>query len=221
MEDLQLYNPELKRWCTPPATEAEPYVLRIPKPAAATFAENFAKYSPGERLNFVFHKVKKGDTLSGISHLYHSAPEAILRMNGLKSAKSLRVNSDLIVPTPSARALKAGKTDAVFERQVAQARKSVVAVRPEDEIPAGTQVGPAKAAPAGTVAVEKIGGKTRVTYGVGPGDSLWTISQRFDCTVGDLQSWNEVLERGAKRMKVGTSLVIWPGPKAKLEAPKP
>ncbi len=222
LEDLALYNPELKRWCTPPATEADPYVLRIPKSAAAVFAENFARYTPGERLNFVFHKVKKGDTLSGISHLYHSAPEAILRMNGLKSVKSLRVNTELIVPTPSARALKAGKTDASFERQVAQARKAVAPVRPEDEIPAGTQTTPsAKAAPSGTLSVEKVGGKTKVTYGVGAGDSPWSIAQHFDCSVADLQSWNEVLERGAKRMKIGTALVIWPGPKATLEVVKP
>jgi membrane-bound lytic murein transglycosylase D len=220
IEELQLYNPELKRWCTPPATEKAPYSIRIPKPAAALFAENFAKYTPGERLNFVFHKVKKGDTLSAIARSYNSAAEAILKMNGLRSAKSLRVSSDLIIPTPSARALKAGKTDAVFERQVAQARKSVVAVRPEDEIPAGTGSS-SKTAPQGTVAVETVGGKTRVTYGVGSGDSPWTISQRFDCTVADLQSWNPVLERGAKRMRIGTSLTIWPGAKAKLEAVKP
>ncbi|MBS1151801.1 MAG: Membrane-bound lytic murein transglycosylase precursor [Myxococcaceae bacterium] len=215
LEELALYNPELKRWCTPPATETEPYLVRIPKVSAALFAENFAKFTPGERLNFVFHKVKKGDTLSAIARTWHSAPEAILKMNGLKSAKSLRVNSELIIPTPSARALKSGKADPSFERQVAHARKTIAAVRPEDEVPAGA--GTARSVAQGTVAIEKVGAKTRVAYGVASGDTLWSISQRFDCSITDLKNWNEVLERGAKRMRVGTSLIIWPGPKARLE----
>jgi LysM repeat protein len=63
-----------------------------------------------------------------------------------------------------------------------------------------------------------VGGKTRVTYGVAAGDSLWSLSQRFDCSMSDLRNWNEVLERGAKRMRIGTSLTIWPGPKAQLAA---
>lgn len=213
-EEFEVYNPELKRWCTPPATEAEPYTIRIPKQQAALFAENFAKYTPGERLNFTFHKVKKGDTLSVIAKQYHSAPEAILKMNGLRSAKSLRVNAELIIPQPSAKALKAGKVDPSFERQVVQARKTIVAVRPEEEVPAGAGTG--KTVAQGTVAVEKVGAKTKVTYGVASGDTLWSISQRFDCTITDLKNWNEVLERGAKRMRVGTSLIIWPGAKAKL-----
>ncbi len=211
-EELALYNPELKRWSTPPATQEAPYVARIPRASAATFAENFAKLPPGERLNFAFHKVKRGDTLSVIARAYHSAPEAILKMNGLKSAKSLRVNSELIIPTPSASALKSGKPDASFERQVARARKSVAVVRPEEEVPAGANS--PKSAAQGTVAIEKVGAKTRVTYGVASGDSLWSISKRFDCSITDLKNWNEVLERGAKRMRVGTSLIIWPGVKA-------
>ncbi len=215
IEELTEYNPELKRWCTPPANEKDPYVVRIPRASAALFAENFSKYTPQERLNFVFHKVKKGDTLSGIARQHSSAPEAILKMNGLKSAKSLRVNAELIVPTPSARAVKAGKPDASFERQVAHARKSIVPVRPEEEVPAGA--GTAKTVAQGTVAVEKVSGKTRVTYGVASGDTLWSIGNRFDCSITDLKNWNEVLERGAKRMRVGTSLIIWPGAKAKLE----
>ena len=48
------------------------------------------------------------------------------------------------------------------------------------------------------------------------GDTLWRLSQGFDCTISDRQNWNEVIERGAKRMRVGTSLIIWPGVKAKL-----
>ena len=98
---------------------------------------------------------------------------------------------------------------------VAHARKTIAAVRPEDEVPAGA--GTPKSVAQGTLAIETVGAKKKVIYGVASGDTLWSISQRFDCTIVDLKNWNEVLERGAKRMRVGTSLIIWPGDKAKLE----
>ncbi len=219
LETIQTLNPELKRWCTPPASEKQPYQLRIPKGATAKFEENLKKFGSGERLNFVLYKVKKGDTLSKIALENHSAAEAILKLNGLKSARSLRVNSELIVPMPNAKLAKGGKADPVFERQVAQARKAgVKPPRPEEEIPAGAQ--PSGKVVAGTLKIEKVESKTKVTYGVGQGDTLWSISQRFDVSIADLKNWNEVLERGAKRMRIGTSLTVWPGPKADLTVPK-
>lgn len=217
LEQIQEFNPELKRWCTPPASEAEPYRLRLPKGRLEQFTETFSKFAPSERLHFKIHRVQKGDTLSKIALQYHSAQEAILRMNHLTSAKTLRLGADLVVPVPSAQALKAGKTDAALERQVARARRSGLnAARPEDEVPAGTQTAPAgKVALAGSIAVSTVDGKKKVTYGIGKGDSLWSIARRFDVHVADLKEWNPSL--GSPRgLKVGAALVVWPGPAADL-----
>lgn len=217
LDEIQELNPEIKRWCTPPATEQAPYVLRLPKGKKEQFAANFAKFAPSERLHFKIHRVQKGDTLSKIALQYASAQEAIMRMNHLKSVRSLKLGSDLIVPVPSAQALKSGKTDVALERQVARARRSgLTAVRPEDEIPAGTQSAPAgKVAVGGSIAVQTVEGKKRVTYGVARGDSLWSIARRFDVHVSDLTTWNESLGSG-RGLKVGTSLTVWPGPAADL-----
>jgi membrane-bound lytic murein transglycosylase D len=215
VEALRELNPELKRWCTPPASAAAPYVLRIPKGRRATFDEAFARAAPQERLHFKIHRVAKGDTLSKIALRYRSAQEAILRMDGLSSARALTLGLDLMVPVPSAAALAAGSSDVALERQVARARRSgLSAARPQDEIPAGTQAGSGKAMASGTVTVETVGGKTRVTYGVARGDSLWTIARRFDVRVSELKAWNESL--GGGRLRVGVGLVVWPGPKADL-----
>jgi membrane-bound lytic murein transglycosylase D len=150
-------------------------------------------------------------------------------MNHLKSAKSLRINTDLVVPVPSAQALKSGKADTALERQVARARRSgLTAVRPEEEVPAGTQTttssGGGKVALAGSIAISTEGGKKKVTYGIGRGDSLWSIARRFDVHVSELKEWNPSL--GSPRgLKVGAALTIWPGANADLStdgaAPKP
>ena len=219
LEEIQDFNPELKRWCTPPASETEPYRLRLPRGRKPQFTESFAKFAPAERLHFKIHRIQKGDTLSKIALQYHSAQEAILRMNHLTSARTLRLGSDLVVPVPSAQALKAGKADAALERQVVRARRSGLnAVRPEDEVPAGMQtaaVAAGKVAVGGSISVSTVDGKKKVTYGIGKGDSLWTIARRFDVHVADLKEWNASL--GSPRgLKVGAALTVWPGPAADL-----
>ncbi len=207
IDELKELNPELKRWCTPPSTAAKPYTLRLPKGSREKFTENFAKIAPRERLAFRIHRVKRGDTLSRIAAEYHSAPEAILRMNGLRNLRRLRVNTDLVIPVPNAATAVQGRTDTAFERQVTRARRSgFVPVRPELEIPAGAKptVSPAIA----EVKSEVIGGKTRIQYGVQSGDTLWAISQRFSCSVDNLRKWNRLSKR-SRGLQVGTVLIIW------------
>jgi membrane-bound lytic murein transglycosylase D len=85
-----------------------------------------------------------------------------------------------------------------------------VATRPEDEVPAGTAKGPVAAGP---VKTETIDGRTRVTYGVQDGDSLWLIANRFQVGVDDLKKWNN-LSRRNRTLSVGTVLYVWPSPAA-------
>jgi membrane-bound lytic murein transglycosylase D len=215
--DVQELNPELRRWCTPPATAAKPYVLKLPRGTTTLFAENLQKLSPAERLTFRVHTVKKGDTLSQIAQKYGTAPEAILQMNRLKTARVLKVRTDLVIPVPVNG--RGGSGDAglsgALAAKVAQARRGgVVVSRPEDEVPAGTPRGPVAAGP---VKTEKVNGKTRVTYGVQDGDSLWLIANRFQVSVDDLKQWNN-LPRRNRTLSVGTLLAVWP-PDAKGAAP--
>ncbi len=215
-EAIRELNPELKRFMTPPASAAQPYVLRVPAGTAAAFNENFAQVRPTDRVKYAVHKVARGDTLSGIASRYHSATEAILQVNNLAPTRALRVGTELLVPTPSPSSVKDGTAVATMERRAAVARRAGIrALRPEEEVPAGT----AAAHPGttgGTVQKQQVGGKTRVMYGVASGDSLWTISQKFDVSVGELRNWNASLPRGGRGLKVGMALLIWPGPKARF-----
>jgi membrane-bound lytic murein transglycosylase D len=204
VDEIRDLNPELKRWCTPPASAKQPYLLRLPKGTGEKFTGNIAKLGPQARLAFRVHRVKRGDTLSRIAASYRSAPEAILRLNGLRSVKLLRVNAELVVPVPSTQ----GKPDPALERQIAKARRGgFAAVRPEEEIPAGTLV--RRPVATGPLTTEVVDGKTRMTYGVQSGDTLWALSQRFNCTVDELREWNR-LPKKKKALQIGSVLVVWP-----------
>ncbi|MCP3144086.1 LysM peptidoglycan-binding domain-containing protein [Pyxidicoccus xibeiensis] len=198
---VQDLNPELKRWCTPPASEKKPYKLRLPRGAGTQFAENYKRISPTERLSFKVHKVKRGDTLSQIAERFGTASEAILQMNQLKSARTLKLGMELVIPVP------AGKSGGAIASKVAQARRSGVVVhRPEEEVPAGTPKGPVATGP---VKTEKVNGRTRVTYGVQSGDSLWVIATKFNVSVDELKKWNN-LGRRTPTLQVGSLLYVWP-----------
>lgn len=200
---VQDLNPELKRWCTPPASEKRPYTLRLPRGAKAQFAENYKRLAPAERLTFRIHQVKRGDTLSQIAEKYGTAAEAILQMNQLKTARTLKLGLELVIPVPAG---KSGSGTALASK-VAQARRSGVVVhRPEEEVPAGTPKGPVAAGP---VKREKVAGRTRVTYGVQSGDSLWVIATKFNVSVDALKKWNNLRGR-APTLQVGSLMYVWP-----------
>jgi membrane-bound lytic murein transglycosylase D len=110
----------------------------------------------------------------------------------------------------------------VLATQVARARREgYFAARSQEEIPAGALQRPrGKPGKSGTVKVETVAGKRRVTYGVASGDSLWTIAQRFAVTAEEIRGWNG-LPRGRGGLKVGQQLVIWPGATAPPSAAPP
>ncbi|MGO9829463.1 MAG: LysM peptidoglycan-binding domain-containing protein [Myxococcaceae bacterium] len=223
VEDIRALNPELRRWCTPPSTKEQPYLLRVPSGTRETFLANIGKVSPRERLTFRIHRVARGDTLSRIAASYHSAPEAIALFNHLKNARALRINTELAIPVPAMRAAAAKEgappasastsepANEALERQVARARaRGVTVPSPEEEVPAGTQT--RKSLASGVVRSDTVDGKTRVTYGVQSGDSLWTIATHFGVSVEDLKRWNHFgsLGRRSRGLQIGTLVEVWP-----------
>jgi len=95
-DDIKELNPQLLKWFTPP-TGSE-YEIKVPKEKVEVFQVNFATITPQERLNFLTHKVKKGETLSLIARKYNTSVESILYLNKLKSTRNVRAGTEIIVP---------------------------------------------------------------------------------------------------------------------------
>jgi len=89
-------NPELRRACTPP----RPYRIKIPRANAEKFAAEWPSLQGKVRMTFAGHTVRRGDTLSSIAVRYGVPVQGIMEMNGLKSARKLRVGQELLVPRP-------------------------------------------------------------------------------------------------------------------------
>ena len=95
-EEIKELNPELLRWFTPP--NVDQYEIKIPAEKIGNFHANFATIPPQERLNFLVHKIRKGETLSLIAKRYNTSTESILYLNKLRSARYIKAGAEIIVP---------------------------------------------------------------------------------------------------------------------------
>jgi len=90
-------NPALRRNSTPP----RPYALRVPAGKGRVL---LAKLDRIPRWNppvpaYVIHRVRRGETLSGIARKYGTSVRAIVSLNHLKSSRYIKAGWKLKVPT--------------------------------------------------------------------------------------------------------------------------
>ncbi|MFT5504450.1 MAG: membrane-bound lytic murein transglycosylase D, partial [Gammaproteobacteria bacterium] len=93
----QLYqlNPAFNRWATPPKG---PHRLLLPRGQVVKFKQAIAQIPANERINWVRHKIKTGETLSHISQKYQTTTQLIKSVNKIKGTQ-IRAGKYLMVPT--------------------------------------------------------------------------------------------------------------------------
>jgi membrane-bound lytic murein transglycosylase D len=93
----QLYqlNPAFNRWATAPNG---PHRLLLPRGSAEQFKVEVAKVPPSERINWVRHKIRNGETLSHISNKYQTSVSLIKQVNNIRGS-NIRAGKYLMVPT--------------------------------------------------------------------------------------------------------------------------
>lgn len=98
---LRQLNPSLKHRTTPP----RPYAVRVPKGKREVMLAKLSQmpnYRPPVRPTYkrgkATHRVRKGETLSTIARRYGTSVKSIMRANGLKSSRYIKVGWKLKVP---------------------------------------------------------------------------------------------------------------------------
>jgi membrane-bound lytic murein transglycosylase D len=187
IDQVRDLNPELRRFCTPPGG----WTLRLPKGTKDAFLTEFAKLDARERLSFTEHKVERGEPLGKIARAYGVTEGAILRTNGLRSYRQVKVGKVLVIPmSQSSRGLLAGN-------QLEDRRSPRLQGR------ASAKTMTATVAPARPTVDER-----RQVYVVRAGDTLWTIATRFSTTVEKLKRLNNLTGRRARELQVGQRLAV-------------
>ena len=102
LQELQVLNPGFNRWATDPDG---PHRLLLPVGTEETFSGALAELPKADRVRWLRHQVRSGDTLGGIARQHRTTVSALQAANNL-SGTHIRVGSQLMVPT-STRSLDA------------------------------------------------------------------------------------------------------------------
>ncbi len=97
-EDLTLLNPEIMRGVTPP--DISPYYLRLPIGTKSAFLAAYENIPSEKATNWVYHKVRRGETLSSIASKYGVSLSALKEANGFRNKAKLSVGQNLLIPRP-------------------------------------------------------------------------------------------------------------------------
>ena len=93
-ETLYALNPGVNRWATDPEG---PHRLLVPVAQADQFKTSLASLDERERVRWSRHLVQQGDTLGGLAQRYHTTPEVLREVNGLRG-NTIRAGTYLMVP---------------------------------------------------------------------------------------------------------------------------
>lgn len=236
-EELKELNPELKRWCTPP--DSPGYEIKIPAGRTALFLKNFEGLQPREKNSFRTYVVKNGDNLRRIASLHRVDMEPLLEINRLGNNSRPSAGTTLLIPLPKEMAAKSDPPGPKSRHEGNGNGKSheiIYTIKKGDSLwsianETGVNIGAlsswnqlhpeAKLMPGDQLKVRVMNGnpattpsqdkkeKREMIYVVKSGDSLWSIANRYNVTIKEIQDWNNL--SGTDRIYPSAKLRLWVG----------
>jgi membrane-bound lytic murein transglycosylase D len=230
-KELHALNPGYNRWATDPDG---PHRLVVPRRLVDKFVVALAETDKKDRLNWVRHKVKSGESLGLIANKYNTTIDVIQSINGMKS-NVIYANDFLLVPI----ALKSMEeyslsADQRLARTQAEkkgayqlthkiksgdtfwdlSRAYKVSIRdlakwngmaPRDPLKPGKEL---------VVWVNQVSKQQTdnsimrtLTYTVRNGDSLSRIADKFNVKISDITKWNSL--NGKRYLQPGQKLKLY------------
>jgi membrane-bound lytic murein transglycosylase D len=216
VEELHALNPGYNRWATDPDG---PFSLLLPVDRVDMFNQAIQQTENAQRLNWVRHKVKNGDSLLRLAKKYHTTTDIIMQVNELKG-NMIRAGKHLVIPvalksldyyslsqdqrlvsTQSRKngsfqhkyTVKSGDTMWDLSREYDVNLRSLAkwnGMAPTDTLRPGKEL---------VIWVNKVSSSQSgnavmrsLTYTVRNGDSLAKIAGKFNVRIHDLQRWNQL-----------------------------
>jgi len=97
LDQVYKLNPAFNRWATSPNG---PHYILLPIKNAAVFKEKLASLPPSQRISWIRHKIRKGETISSIANKYNTSTSSIKRVNRIRK-NFLRAGNSLTIPVAS------------------------------------------------------------------------------------------------------------------------
>ncbi len=219
LEELHQLNPGFNRWATAPDG---PHHLLLPLDKAERFADEVAQLPPELRVQWVRHRVRRGETLGGIARRYRTTVRVLRQLNNLRG-NLIRAGHYLVIPIPA----RAGGSQQIANLDIAaNGDNSIHTVRSGEslwllsrrygttvrELCHWNNISPRALlqpgqriivvySPSSSIipaslhtltAPGTVAKPRKITYRVRRGDSLYRISRRFKVTIKQLRQWNDI-----------------------------
>jgi len=97
LEELHQLNPGFNRWATDPDG---PHTLLLPLDKAEAFAAQVAQLPPEHRIQWVRHRIRRGETLGGLALQYQTTVQVLRQLNNLRG-NLIRAGHYLVIPIPA------------------------------------------------------------------------------------------------------------------------
>lgn len=210
------YNPQYLRWALP--TTPDKHQIHVPN--GEVFLKRVKKIAIVDKTPHQKHTVQKGENLGIIAKKYGTTVKSIQTVNKIKNPNSIRVGTTLIIPTTK-----------VPEKTTSKKKASSKKPPPKTNRPKSYTV--KKGDNLGRIA-KKYGLNTQdllawnnlpnankiyvgqklllyppkpiwTTYTVKSGDNLSKISKKYNCSISEIQKWNNL---SSTKIYVGQKLKI-------------
>lgn len=231
LKELHSLNAGFNRWATDPKG---PHRLLIPIERADTFVAALNNIGDDERLNWVRHKIKSGDSLLKLAKQYHTTVDVIQAVNDM-SGNMIRAGDHILVPV-SLQSLDSysmsqeqrlastqSKRRAAYQlsHQVQSgdtfwdlSRKYKVNIRSLAKWNGMAPTDPLHPGKSLVIWVNQVSDAQRkdavvrsLTYTVRKGDSLARIASKFKVKLSDLKRWNQ--SKLSKYLQPGQKLRVF------------
>ena len=99
VDEIRALNPQYLRLATPPRTRA---VIRLPTGTGEVVSERYRALAPSERVRFLSHVVRPGETLRAVAARYHLSTADVKAANPRLRGTRLTAGARLVIPAVSA-----------------------------------------------------------------------------------------------------------------------
>jgi len=218
LDDLRTLNGHMLRMTTPP--DDPDFQLVLPRGYSDIFQEKVAAMPDSDRVQFRYHQVRKGDTLSVIAKKYGTTVSELSKANKLTSQSVLTAGQSLIIPVsgmnPPVAASAANSTRNNTAKPAASTgiatsytvkkgdSLSGIATRfhvsltdlkkwnklTSNQVNAGQKITVGHAPAASTATAVASSEPHKVIHQVKAGETLNKIASDYKTSVGNIKSWN-------------------------------
>lgn len=192
MEDL---NPELTQQSTPPDFPGG-YPIKIPRGTYNTFATNLQNIPDEAKVQFTFHYVKKGETITKIAKKYGLSAAELAKINNVSVRTKLSKGVSLKIPVSGFNevdiALNNDSKPAVTLKEKSTEAPYTIQNQDPDDNDVTVADNSTESAESQSDVVIKPENLALVNYTVKRNDNLTAIAQVFNVRISDLRNWNDI-----------------------------